>query len=177
MITKREQRNGRVVNLPVYVSDHITDDMIEQFLASGQALTVNAGKISEQVVLPYLETYFGPGELVDADGYDHIFENGIKNEHKKLAVRKTMACAKNIGANKQGRCDTFSFHHPGQNSIYVIEADTFYRTVKLNYDKTGNCWDAGFYYDMKLEGKGKRIGCAAWHNTKALLDYSHQIKL
>ena len=47
-------------------------------------MSVNAGRISEQVVLPYLEKHFGcKGEVVDADGYDHLFKNGIKNEHKK----------------------------------------------------------------------------------------------
>ena len=52
MNTHRQQKNGRVVMLPVYVSNHITDEMIELFMQSGEALTVNAGYISEQVVLP-----------------------------------------------------------------------------------------------------------------------------
>ena len=176
--THRKQKNGRVVNLPVYVSNHITDDMIALFIQSGEALSVNAGIISEQVVLPYLEQYFeSPGERVDADGYDHLFDNGIRNEHKKLSIRKTSAAAKNIGENKQGRCDTFSFHHPGTNSIYVIDAETFYSGAILNYDKTGNCFDVNFYNDMQLEGKGKRIGCNAWKNTELLLTKASQIKL
>lgn len=178
MNTHREQKNGRVVNLPVYVSNHITDDMIQLFIESGQALSVNAGIISEQVVLPYLEKYFdSPGARVDADGYDHLFENGIRNEHKKLSIRKTSAAAKNIGSNKQGKCDTISFHHPTANSIYVIDSSTFYQKAILNYDKTGNCWDVNFYNDMKLEGKGKRIGCNAWKNTELLLTQANQIKL
>ena len=65
MVTKREQKDGRVINLPVYVSNHITDEMIRLFLESGKAMSVNAGRISEQVVLPYLETHFGcKGEVV-----------------------------------------------------------------------------------------------------------------
>ena len=108
--------------LPVYVSNHITDEMIELFMKSGEALTVNAGHISEQVVLPYLEDHFGTkGIVANADGYDHLFDNGIRNEHKKLAIRKTSAAAKNIGKNKQGKCDTISFHHAVANAIYVIE--------------------------------------------------------
>tara|TARA_B100000497_G_C7492592_1_gene301415 strand:+ start:29 stop:568 length:540 start_codon:yes stop_codon:yes gene_type:complete len=178
MNTHREQKNGRVVNLPVYVSNHITDDMIRLFMKSDQALSVNAGLISEQVVIPYLEKYFdSPGSRVDADGYDHLFDNGIRNEHKKLSIRKTSAAAKNIGGNKQGKCDTISFHHPGTNSIYVIDSPTFYQKAILNYDKTGNCWDVNFYNDMKLEGKGKRIGCNAWKNTEMLLTQASQIKL
>ena len=178
MNTHRVKKNGRVVMLPVYVSNHITDEMIDQFVDSGEALVVNAGVISEQVVLPYLEEHFGcAGDRVDADGYDHLFENGIRNEHKKLAVRKTSAAAKNIGANKQGKCDTFSFHHPGTNSIYIIDAVTFYNNAILNYDKTGNCWDVNFYYDMLLAGKGKRVGCNAWKNTEMLLNKASQIQL
>jgi hypothetical protein len=178
MNTHREQKNGRVINLPVYVSNHITDEMIEMFLVSGESLSVNAGIISEQVILPYLENHFESiGNRVDADGYDHLFENGIRNEHKKLSVRKTSATAKNIGDNKQGKCDTISFHHPGTNSMYVIESDTFYSNAILNYDKTGNCWDVNFYYDMQLTGKGKRIGCNAWKNTQMLLEKSTQINL
>ena len=106
-----------------------------------------------------------------------MFINGIRNEHKKLAVRKTSAAAKNIGNNKQGKCDTFSFHHPGTNSIYIIDADTFYDNAILNYDKTGNCWDVNFYNDMQLKGKGKRIGCNAWKNTEMLLNKASQIQL
>lgn len=177
MITSRPQRGGRVINLPVYVSDHITDDMIDQFLTSGQALTVNAGRISEQTILPYLETHLGPGQIVDADGYDHLFDSGIRNEHKKLAVKKTSATAKNIGSNKQGKCDTISFHHPSVNKLYVIQADTFYEHITFNYDKTSNTYDASFYSDMQLQGKGKRIGCRAWHNTKLLLDHAKCINL
>ena len=58
MVTKREQKDGRVITLPVYVSNHITDEMIRLFLESGKAMSVNAGRISEQVVLPYLEKHF-----------------------------------------------------------------------------------------------------------------------
>ena len=178
MNTHRVKKNGRVVMLPVYISNHITDEMIDQFVESGESLVVNAGIISEQVVLPYLEEHFGcAGDRVDADGYDHLFENGIRNEHKKLAVRKTSAAAKNIGNNKQGKCDTFSFHHPGTNSIYIIDANTFYDNAILNYDKTGNCWDVNFYNDMQLKGKGKRIGCNAWKNTEMLLNKASQIQL
>lgn len=175
---KRTQINGRTVLLPVYVSNHITDEMIELFHKSGQALSVNSGHISEQVVLPYLEEYFKcKGDFVNADGYDHIFENGIRNEHKKLSIRKTTAAAKNIGINKQGKCDTISFHHAGNNSIFVINSDLFYEHAILNYDKTGNCWDVGFYTDMQLVGKGKRIGCNAWNNTKMLIDHATKIEL
>ena len=107
MNTHRQQKNGRVVQMPVYISDHITNEMIELFLKSGEALSVNAGIMSEQVVLPYLENHFGSkGIVANADGYDHLFENGIRNEHKKLAIRKTAAAAKNIGKNKEGKCDT-----------------------------------------------------------------------
>jgi hypothetical protein len=112
-----------------------------------------------------------------ADGYDHLFENGIRNEHKKLVIRKTSAIAKRIGDNKQGKCDTISFHHPAQNALYVIEADQFFQGVKLNYDKTVNSWDVGFYTDMKLEGKGKRVGCVTWKNTKLLLDEATRVEL
>jgi hypothetical protein len=178
MTTHRIQKNGRVITLPVYVSNHITDEMIEWFIKTGDALTVNAGRISEQVILPYLEQHFGvSGETVDADGYDHYFENGIRNEHKKLVMRKTSAIAKNIGDNKEGKCDTISFHHPAQNALYVIEADQFFQGVKLNYDKTVNSWDVGFYTDMKLEGKGKRVGCVTWKNTKLLLDEATRVEL
>lgn len=178
MITQRKQKGGRVVNLPVYVSDHITDEMIELFLQSGEALTVNSGRISEQVVLPYLEKFFeSPGQVVDADGYDHLFEIGIRNEHKKLAIRKTSAAAKNIGNNKQGKCDTISFHHAVANAIYVIDSELFYKHAILNYDKTGNCYDVNFYSDMQLQGKGKRIGCNAWKNTEMLLKHASKIQL
>jgi hypothetical protein len=34
MNTHRIQKNGRVVNMPVYISEHITDEMIELFLKS-----------------------------------------------------------------------------------------------------------------------------------------------
>ena len=174
----RAQKNGRVVMLPVYVSDHITDEMVNLFIKGGQALSVNAGHISEQVVLPYLEKHFEcEGDFVNADGYDHIFENGIRNEHKKLSIRKTTAAAKNIGINKQGKCDTISFHHAGNNSIFVIDSTLFYEHATLNYDKTGNCWDVGFYTDMQLKGKGKRIGCNAWRNTKMLIDHATKIEL
>ena len=177
MNTHRQQSNGRVVMMPVYVSNHITDEMIDLFLQSGEAMTINAGKLSEQVVLPYLENHFKcKGEVVDADGYDHVFGD-IRNEHKKLAIRKTSAAAKNIGANKQGKCDTFSFHHATANAIYVIDSNTFYEHAILNYDKTGNCFDVNFYNDMQLEGKGKRIGCNAWKNTEMLLKYSEKIEL
>ena len=57
MDTHRQQKNGRVIMMPVYVSDHITDEMIELFLHSGEAMKINAGKLSEQVVLPYLENH------------------------------------------------------------------------------------------------------------------------
>jgi len=178
MNTHRMQKNGRVIMLPVYVSNHITGEMIQLFTERGESLSVNAGIISEQVVLPYLEEHFSsPGTRVDADGYDHLFDNGIRNEHKKLSVRKTSAAAKNIGANKQGKCDTISFHHPGTDSIYIIESATFFDNAILNYDKTGNCWDVNFYYDMQLSGKGKRIGCNAWKNTEMLLNKSAQIQL
>ena len=36
MVTKREQKDGRVITLPVYVSNHITDEMIRLFLESGK---------------------------------------------------------------------------------------------------------------------------------------------
>ena len=114
---------------------------------------------------------------VDADGYDHLFENGIRNEHKKLVIRKTSAIAKNIGDNKKGKCDTISFHHPAQNALYVIDAAKFFNGIKLNYDKRANSWDVGFYTDMALEGKGKRVGCVQWHNTKLLLDEATRIEL
>lgn len=178
MIQERKQVGGRVINLPVYVSNHITDEMIELFVQSGEALTVNAGRISEQVVLPYLEQHFKcPGKVVDADGFDHLFESGIRNEHKKLAIRKTSAAAKNIGNNKAGRCDTISFHHAVANAIYVIDSATFYNNAILNYDKTGNCYDVNFYSDMQLVGKGKRIGCNAWKNTEMLLNHAAKIEL
>ena len=109
-MTHRVQKNGRVITLPVYVSNHITDEMIKWFVESGQALTVNAGRISEQVILPYLEQHFGvSGETVDADGYDHYFENGIRNEHKKLVIRKTSAIAKNIEIIKKGNVTLYHF--------------------------------------------------------------------
>jgi hypothetical protein len=178
MNTHRQQKNGRVVMLPVYVSNHITDIMIDQFIESGESLSVNAGTISEQVVLPYLEDHFEcSGSRVDADGYDHLFDNGVRNEHKKLSIRKTSAAAKNIGANKQGKCDTISFHHPADNSIFVIDANKFYEHATLHYDKTGNCWDVNFYTDMQLKGKGKRIGCNAWNNTNMLLNHATRIEV
>jgi len=178
MITERKQKNGRVVKLPVYVSNHITDEMVALFEKSNAALTVNAGRISEQVVLPYLEKFFeSPGKIVDADGYDHIFETGIRNEHKKLSIRKTSASAKNIGKNKEGRCDTISFHHAGVNAIYVISSKIFFDSAILNYDKTGNCYDVNFYNDMALTGKGKRIGCNTWKNTELLLERAVKISL
>jgi hypothetical protein len=178
MITHRLQKDGRIINLPVYVSNHITDEMIEWFVKTGDALTVNAGRISEQVILPYLEKHFGvSGETVDADGYDHYFENGIRNEHKKLVIRKTSAIVKNIGDNKEGKCDTISLHHPGVNSLYIIDADGFFKGMQRNYDKTSNHWDVGLYTDMKLEGKGKRVGCVAWHNTKYILENAERIEL
>ena len=90
MVTKREQKNGRVITLPVYVSNHITDEMIRLFLETGKAMSVNAGRISEQVVLPYLETHFGcKGEVVDADGHDHLFENGIKKQKRSNKRKNT----------------------------------------------------------------------------------------
>ena len=172
------QKNGRVITLPVYVSNHITGEMIKWFIESGQALTVNAGRISEQVILPYLEQHFGvSGETVDADGYDHYFENGIRNEHKKLVIRKTSAIAKNIGDNKEGKCDTISLHHPGQNALYIVDAACFFNGIKRNYDKRGNKWDVGFYTDMSLQGKGKRVGCVTWENTKFLLDKATRVEL
>lgn len=177
MVTHRFQVNGRVVEMPVFVSNHITDEMIDLFLASGEAMTINSGKLSEQVVLPYLEKHFNcPGRVVDADGYDHLFGTH-RNEHKKLSIRKTAAAAKNIGENKRGKCDSISFHHPGVDAIYVIDSGDFYDHAILNYDKTGNCWDVSFYCDMQLEGKGKRIGCNAWKNTEMLLKYSSKIEL
>lgn len=181
MIQERKQLGGRVVNLPVYVSNHITDEMIELFLQTEAALSVNAGRISEQVVLPYLEKFFeAEGKVVDADGFDHLFDigmNGIRNEHKKLAIRKTSAAAKNIGKNKEGKCDTISFHHAVANAIYVIDSALFYEHAILNYDKTGNCYDVNFYSDMQLQGKGKRIGCNAWKNTEMLLNHAAKIQL
>jgi hypothetical protein len=177
MTTHRFQNNGRIIMMPVFVSNHITDEMIELFLQSGEAMTINAGKLSEQVVLPYLENFFNcPGQVVDADGYDHLFGTH-RNEHKKLAIRKTSASAKNIGENKRGKCDSISFHHPGVDAIFVISSETFYENAILNYDKTGNCWDVNFYQDMALEGKGKRIGCNAWKNTEMLLKYANKIEL
>lgn len=178
MITERKQFGGRTVLMPVYVSNHITDEMIKLFLHSGGSLTVNAGRISEQVVLPYLERFFETkGKIVDADGYDHLFDNGIRNEHKKLAIRKTSASAKNIGKNKEGKCDTISFHHAAANAIYVINSEVFYQNAILNYDKTGNCWDVNFYTDMQLKGKGKRIGCNAWKNTEMLLTLASKLEV
>jgi len=178
MNTHREQKNGRVVHMPVYISNHITDEMIKLFLKSGEALSVNAGIMSEQVVLPYLEDHFGSkGIVANADGYDHLFENGIRNEHKKLAIRKTSAAAKNIGKNKEGKCDTISFHHAIANAIYVIKSNTFFENAILNYDKTSNTHDVNFYSDMQLQGKGKRIGCNAWKNTEMLLKYADKVAL
>tara|TARA_R110000744_G_scaffold354915_1_gene461368 strand:+ start:57 stop:593 length:537 start_codon:yes stop_codon:yes gene_type:complete len=178
MNTHRQQKNGRVVQMPVYISDHITNEMIELFLKSGEALSVNAGIMSEQVVLPYLENHFGSkGIVANADGYDHLFENGIRNEHKKLAIRKTAAAAKNIGKNKEGKCDTISFHHAVANAIYVIKSNTFFENAILNYDKTSNTHDVNFYSDMQLQGKGKRIGCNAWKNTEMLLKYADKVAL
>jgi len=178
MNTHRQQKNGRVVQMPVYISDHITNEMIDLFLKSGEALSVNAGIMSEQVVLPYLENHFGSkGIVANADGYDHLFENGIRNEHKKLAIRKTSAAAKNIGKNKEGKCDTISFHHAVANAIYVIKSDMFFKNAILNYDKTSNTHDVNFYSDMQLQGKGKRIGCNAWKNTKMLLKYADKVAL
>jgi hypothetical protein len=180
MVTKREQKDGRVINLPVYVSNHITDEMIRLFLESGKAMSVNAGRISEQVVLPYLEKHFKcKGEVVDADGYDHLFKNGIKNEHKKLVITgtKTTAIAKRLGENKRGKCDTISFHHPAQNAIYVIKADTFYKHVSLNHDKYCNTYDVMFYRDMQLEGKGKRLKSYTRDNTEMLLNYATKLEL
>jgi hypothetical protein len=176
--THRLQKDGRLVTMPVYVSNHITDEMLDWFIKSGQGLTVNAGRISEQVVLPYLEQHFGvSGETVDADGYDHYFENGIRNEHKKLVIRKTSAVIKHIGDNKEGKCDTISLHHPAQNVLYVIDATIFFKGIQRNYDKRSNKWDAAMYTDMALEGKGKRIGCVAWQNTKHILENSDVIRL
>mgnify|MGYP003639434955 CR=1 FL=1 len=178
MNTHRQQKNGRVVQMPVYISDHITNEMIELFLKSGEALSVNAGIMSEQVVLPYLENHFGSkGIVANADGYDHLFENGIRNEHKKLAIRKTAAAAKNIGKNKEGKCDTISFHHAVANAIYVIKSNTFFENAILNYDKTSNTHDVNFYSDMQLQGKGKQIGCNAWKNTEMLLKYADKVAL
>ena len=178
MNTHRQQKNGRVVQMPVYISDHITNEMIELFLKSGEALSVNADIMSEQVVLPYLENHFGSkGIVANADGYDHLFENGIRNEHKKLAIRKTAAAAKNIGKNKEGKCDTISFHHAVANAIYVIKSNTFFENAILNYDKTSNTHDVNFYSDMQLQGKGKRIGCNAWKNTEMLLKYADKVAL
>jgi hypothetical protein len=180
MIQERMQAGGRTIMMPVYVSNHITDEMIELFLQSGKALTVNAGRISEQVVLPYLETHFGcTGKVVDADGFDHLFENGIRNEHKKLVVSssKTTATAKRIGANKQGKCDTISLHHPTQNAIYVIDSGKFYEHTIYIVDKSNNSQDVLFYQDMQLEGKGKRTKSIAWHNTRVLLDHATKIQL
>ena len=178
MNTHRQQKNGRVVQMPVYISDHITNEMIELFLKRGEALSVNAGIMSEQVVLPYLENHFGSkGIVANADGYDHLFENGIRNEHKKLAIRKTAAAAKNIGKNKEGKCDTISFHHAVANAIYVIKSNTFFENAILNYDKTSNTHDVNFYSDMQLQGKGKRIGCNAWKNTEMLLKYADKVAL
>jgi hypothetical protein len=180
MIEERKQAGGRTIMLPVYVSDHITDEMIELFLETGKSLTVNAGRISEQVVLPYLETHFGcSGKVVDADGYDHLFDNGVRNEHKKLVCTagKTSATAKRLGANKQGKCDTISFHHPVQNAIYVIDSVLFYEHAIHITDKSNNSNDVIFYQDMQLVGKGKRTKSTTWHNTKVLLDHSTKIQL
>jgi len=180
MVTKREQKDGRVITLPVYISNHITDEMIRLFLETGKAMSVNAGRISEQVVLPYLETHFKcKGEVVDADGYDHLFKNGIKNEHKKLVITgtKTTAIAKRLGKNKEGKCNTISFHHPAQNAIYVINADTFYKHVSLNRDKYCNTYDVMFYRDMQLDGKGKRKESYTRDNTEMLLTYATKIEL
>jgi len=180
MIEERVQTDGRTIMMPVYVSNHITDEMIELFLQSGKSLTVNAGRISEQVVLPYLETHFGcTGKVVDADGFDHIFENGIRNEHKKLVVSssKTTATAKRIGANKQGKCDTISLHHPAQNAIYVIDSAAFYEHMIHITDRSNNSQDVLFYKDMLLEGKGKRTKSIAWHNTKKLNEHAVKIQL
>ena len=178
MTSHRPQKDGRVITMPVYVSNHITDEMIELFLKSGETLTVNSGIISEQVVLPYLEKHFNsPGYVANADGYDHIFESGIRNEHKKLTIRKTSASAKRIGSNKNGKCDTISFHHPTAKAIYVIDSKKFFAEAILHYDKTGNCWDVNFYRDMQLKGKGKRIGCKAWKNTELLLTSAVKISI
>jgi hypothetical protein len=134
--------------------------------------------MSEQVVLPYLENHFeSKGIVANADGYDHLFENGIRNEHKKLAIRKTSAAAKNIGKNKEGKCDTISFHHAVANAIYIIDSKVFFDNAILNYDKTGNCYDVNFYSDMKLKGKGKRIGCNAWKNTQMLIKHADKVAL
>ena len=85
MTTHRAQKGGRVINMPVYVSDHITDEMIAWFLSTGQALTVNAGRISEQVILPYLEQHFGvSGETVDADGDGH--RSSLRGAKKPLGI-------------------------------------------------------------------------------------------
>lgn len=178
MVTKRIQSNGRVIDMPVYVSNHITDEMINWFLKTGNALTVNAGRISEQVILPYLESYFNSkGETVDADGYDHIFENGIRNEHKKLVIRKTSAVVKNVGDNKEGKCDTISLHHPAQSALYIMESAEFFAKMTRNYDKRANKWDVNMYSDMLLEGKGKRIGCVAWKNTEVVLQCADKVCL
>lgn len=180
MVQERKQLGGRTIHLPIYVSNHITDEMVELFLKSGKSLTVNAGRISEQVVLPYLETHFDcKGKVVDADGYDHLFDNGIRNEHKKLVVTssKTTATAKRLGANKQGKCDTISFHHPVQNAIYVIDSVLFYKHIIHTADRTNNSHDVLFYQDMQLVGKGKRTKSTSWHNTKVLLDHSEKIQL
>lgn len=180
MIQERVQSGGRTIMMPVYVSNQITDEMIELFLKTGKSMSVNAGRISEQVVLPYLESHFKcAGKVVDADGFDHLFENGIRNEHKKLVVTssKTTATAKRIGSNKQGKCDTISFHHPSQNAIYVIDSDVFYKHTKYILDTSNNSQDVLFYQDMQLEGKGKRKQSTTWHNTQVLLEYSTKIQL
>ena len=39
MNTHREQKNGRVVQMPVYISNHITDEMIELFLKGGEGMS------------------------------------------------------------------------------------------------------------------------------------------
>jgi hypothetical protein len=61
--------------------------------------------------------------------------------------------------------------------MYVIDADRFFQGIQLNYDKRANSWDVGFYTDMKLEGKGKRVGCVTWKNTKLLLDEATRVEL
>jgi hypothetical protein len=88
MNTHREQKNGRVIMMPVYMSNHITDEMIELFLKGGEALTVNAGIMSEQVVLPYLENHFeSKGIVANADGTSNQKNISSCQEHRKKQRR------------------------------------------------------------------------------------------
>ena len=109
-MTHRVQKNGRVITLPVYVSNHITDEMIKWFVESGQALTVNAGRISEQVILPYLEQHFGvSGETVDADDMITILKMEFVMNIKSLLSERHRQLQRILEIIKKGNVTLYHF--------------------------------------------------------------------